>query len=206
MYREYIENYIAQLDKSQNTRQSYKRDLVQMNDYLQEHPDKTVADYARYIAAEKATSTASRVFSSINSFFRYLISSGIITENPMDGIVAPKVIKNPRRLLTNEEKTVLKEMPKGYSDKAVRDRAMISVMFDTGLKVSRIISLKLEDVKNLNLPLETQVALDDYIYGSRESLLNGNDCDRLFANCDGKPLSRQGFWKVIKKYTKDGGI
>ena len=84
--------------------------------------------------------------------------------------------------------------------------AMISVMLDTGLKVSSIIALKLDDVKNLDLPMETQVVLDDYIYGSRESLLAGNACDRLFSNCDGKPLSRQGFWKIIKKYTKDGGI
>lgn len=206
MYKNEIEKYIEQLDKSQNTRQSYQRDLMQMDEYLLANPDKTVADYAGVIASEKATSTASRVFSSLNSFFRYLVSSGSIDSNPMDGLTPPKVIKNPRRLLTDEEKIVLKEMPKGYSDKAVRDRAMISVMFDTGLKVSKIINLKLDEVNNLNLPLETQVILDDYIYGSRESLLAGNACDRLFANCDGKPLSRQGFWKVIKKYTKDGGI
>ena len=206
MYKSSIENYIAQLDKSGNTLQSYQRDLMQMNDYLAANPDKTVADFAELVASEKATSTASRVFSSLNSFFKYLVSTGSMDHNPMDGITAPKVIKNPRHVFTDDEKLVLREMPKGYSDKAVRDRAMISVMLDTGLKVSSIIALKLDDVKNLDLPMETQVVLDDYIYGSRESLLAGNACDRLFSNCDGKPLSRQGFWKIIKKYTKDGGI
>ena len=206
MYKSNIEKYIAQLDKSGNTVQSYQRDLMQMNDYLEANPDKTVADFAELIASEKASSTASRVFSSLNSFFKYLIFTGSIDHNPMDGITAPKVIKNPRREFTDDEKLVLKEMPKGYSDKAVRDRAMISIMLDTGLKVSSIINLKLDDVKNLDIPAETQTVLDDYIYGSRESLIAGNACDRLFANCDGKPLSRQGFWKIIKKYTKDGGI
>ena len=206
MYKSSIEKYIAQLDKSGNTVQSYQRDLMQMNDYLEANPDKTVADFAELIVSEKASSTASRVFSSLNSFFKYLIFTGSIDNNPMDGITAPKVIKNPRHVFTDDEKLVLREMPKGYSDKAVRDRAMISIMLDTGLKASSIINLKLDDVKNLALPAETQTVLDDYIYGSRESLIAGNACDRLFANCDGKPLSRQGFWKIIKKYTKDGGI
>ena len=172
MYKSSIENYIAQLDKSGNTLQSYQRDLMQMNDYLASNPDKTVADFAELVASEKATSTASRVFSSLNSFFKYLVSTGSMDHNPMDGITAPKVIKNPRHVFTDDEKLVLREMPKGYSDKAVRDRAMISVMLDTGLKVSSIIALKLDDVKNLDLPMETQVenSLSHALPASNDSL------------------------------------
>ncbi len=206
MYGEHIENYIEQLDKSSNTCMSYRRDLTQMDEFLHANPDKDIRDYAYLIADTKATSTVSRVYSSINGFFRYLMKTGLVSENPMEGLSAPKVISNPRRVLTEEEKLALREMPKGYSDKAVRDRAMIAVMLDTGMKVSGIINLKLEDAKDLQIPLGTRVVLDDYIYGSRDSLLAGKECDRLFANCDGKPMSRQGFWKVIKKYTKDGGL
>lgn len=206
MYREEIENYINSLDKSRNTRMSYRSDLLQMNEFLCANPDKSVVEYAEMIAGSRASSTMSRVCSSLNGFFRYLTLNGKISENPMTGISAPKVVKNPRRMLTEDEKLILKSMPKGYGDKAVRDRAMIAVMFDTGLKVSSIINLKLEDAKELEIEKETREVLDDYIYGSRESLLAGNSCDRLFANCEGKPMSRQGFWKVIKKYTKDGGI
>ena len=89
MYKSSIENYIAQLDKSGNTLQSYQRDLMQMNDYLAANPDKTVADFAELVASKKATSTASRVFSSLNSFFKYLVSTGSMGHNPMDGITAP---------------------------------------------------------------------------------------------------------------------
>lgn len=179
---------------------------MQMNEYLRVNPEKSVGEYAKMIADTRASSTVSRVCSSLNGFFRYLAMNGKISENPMEGVSAPKVVRNPRRILTEEEKLILKNMPKGYGDKAVRDRAMIAVMFDTGLKVSGMINLRLEDAKELEIKKETREVLDDYIYGSRDSLLAGNNCDRLFANCDGKPMSRQGFWKVIKKYTKDGGI
>ncbi len=185
---------------------AYSRDLLQMETFLQLNPDKTVREYAEDIISGKASSTVSRVYSSMNGFFRYLLDQGKIESNPMEGLSAPKIIRNPRHELTEEEKTILRNMPKGYGDKAVRDRAMIAVMFDTGLKVSSIINLTLEDVQELQLTGETRLILDDYIYGSRDALLAGNNCDRLFANCDGNPLSRQGFWKIIRKYTRDGGI
>ena len=206
MYKEQIENFISQLDKSRNTILSYRRDLMQMEDYLETNPEKDVRDYALYIADGKSTASLSRIYSSMNVFFRSLVLNGTLEKNPMDDIVPPKVIKNPRHSFTEEEKIILKSMPKGYSDKAVRDRAMIAIMLDTGMKVSAILSLTPDDIKKLELPEETRIIVDDYIYGSRESLLAGNACDRLFANCDGKPMSRQGFWKVIKKYTTDGGI
>lgn len=206
MYKTEIENYINSLEKSQNTCMAYSRDLLQMETFLQLNPDKTVREYAEDIISGKASSTVSRVYSSMNGFFRYLLDQGKIESNPMEGLSAPKIIRNPRRELTEEEKTVLKNMPKGYGDKAVRDRAMIAVMFDTGLKVSAIINLTLEDMQELQLTGETRSILDDYIYGSRDALLAGKNCDRLFANCDGNPLSRQGFWKIIRKYTRDGGI
>lgn len=206
MYKEQIENFISQLDKSRNTILSYRRDLMQMEDYLETNPEKDVRDYALFIADGRSTASLSRIYSSMNVFFRSLVLNGTLEKNPMDDIVPPKVIKNPRHSFTEEEKTILKSMPKGYSDKAVRDRAMIAIMLDTGMKVSAILSLTPDDINKLELPEETRVIVDDYIYGSRESLLAGNACDRLFANCDGKPMSRQGFWKVIKKYTTDGGI
>lgn len=200
MYREHIENYIAQLNKSENTCEAYRRDLNQMEDFLCANEGATPLDYAEKIREEKPASSVTRIYSSMNGFFRFL---GI---NPLAGLQAPKVVKNPRRVLNEKEKLKLREMPKGYSDKAVRDRAMLAVMFETDYKVSRLIDLKLEDAGKLNLSAHTREILDDYIFGSRDSLLNGNACAHLFTNCDGKPMSRQGFWKIIKRYTADGNI
>ena len=149
MYKEQIENFISQLDKSRNTILSYRRDLMQMEDYLETNPEKDVRDYALYIADGKSTASLSRIYSSMNVFFRSLVLNGTLEKNPMDDIVPPKVIKNPRHSFTEEEKIILKSMPKGYSDKAVRDRAMIAIMLDTGMKVSAILSLKPDDIKKL---------------------------------------------------------
>lgn len=171
-----------------------------MEDFLCAHEGATPRDYADKIKAEKPASSVTRIYSSMNGFFRF------IGAGPLEGLQAPKVIKNPRRVLNENEKHQLSEMPKGYSDKAVRDRAMLAVMLDTDYKVSRLIGLKLEDAKRLELSDRSREVLDDYIYGSRDALLNGNECEHLFTNCDGKPMSRQGFWKIIKRYTTDGNI
>lgn len=175
-----------------------------MEEFLCAAEGRSVLEYANKIKAEKKASTAARIYSSLNGFFRYMVQNNLTDSNPMDGLTAPHVVKNPRHTFTEEEKQAVRSMPKGYGDKAVRDRAMIAVMFDTGYKVSRIINLKLNDVDSLKLSSESKEVLDDYIYGTRDSLLNGNECSHLFTNCDGKPMTRQGFWKIIKAYTKNG--
>lgn len=204
MYKEQIEKFISSLDKTKNTCESYRRDLNQMDDYLRANENSTALDYANYIKEEKKASTVARVYSSMNSFFKYMMQTGQLSTNPIDGIIAPRVEKNPRRVLNEKEKEEMRNMPKGYGNKAVRDRAMIAVMFDTGYKVSKLIDLKMKDVEGLSLSLQSRVVLDDYIYGTRNLMLNGNECDNLFTNCDGKPMTRQGFWKILKTYTKNG--
>lgn len=204
MYREQIENYIAGLGKSKNTCESYRRDLNQMDEFLNANKDMTVVDYANKIKEEKKASSVARIYSSMNGFFRYMKQNGLVDENPMDGITAPRVVSNPRHEFTEKEKENMRQMPKGYGDKAVRDRAMMAVMFDTGYKVSRIIDLKMNEVGMLALSSESKAILEDYIYGTRSSILNGKECDNLFTNCDGRPMTRQGFWKIIKTYTKNG--
>jgi len=188
-----------------NTCISYKRDLYQMEDFLC-RGNGDVVQYACSIKESKSTSTVNRIYSAMKGFFAYLQEQGLIEENPMKGIRAPRAEKNPRKVFTDEEKMILKNLPKGFGDKAVRDRAMMAVMFDTGFKVSKLMDLRLDDVKDLKLSLETQVILDDYIYGTRPSMVGDNACEHLFTNYEGRPMSRQGFWKIMRQYTEDGRI
>jgi len=201
MYRDEIEKYIAQLGKAENTCESYRRDLIQMDEFLRANEGAGIGDYAEHIATTKATSSVARIYSAINGFCRYLIDTGAMDANPMDGHTAPKVVKNPRPAFDDARKSEIVAMPKGYGNKAVRDRAMFAVMFDTGYKVTKLIGLKLQESDSLEISAATREILDDYIYGTRERMLGGKPSDMLFTNCSGEPLSRQGFWKIFKSYT-----
>jgi len=200
MYRAEIENYIDRLGKSSNTCESYRRDLIQMEAFLCANEGAQVRDYARLIADTKAASSVARIYSALNGFFRYMTTCGKMDANPMEGITAPKIVKNPRPVYDDARKSEIVAMPKGYGNKAVRDRAMFAVMFDTGYKVTRLIGLKMSDVDGLEVSAETKAILDDYIYGTRDQMLAGQESDLLFTNCTGRPMSRQGFWKVFKSY------
>jgi len=203
MYRQDIENYIAKLGKSDNTCESYRRDLLQMEEFLCANEGAQIGDYAELIVTAKAASSVARIYSAMNGFCRYMVASGRIEANPMKDYSAPKIVKNPRPVFDDDKKSQIVAMPKGYGNKAVRDRAMFAVMFDTGYKVTRLIELRTSEVEGLALSKETREILDDYIYGTREQMLDGKVSDRLFTNCNGKPMSRQGFWKLLKSYTKE---
>ena len=208
MYREHIENYISGLEKAKakNTCISYKRDLMQMEKYLLENEGAGPADYAELIKKDKSPATAARILSSMKGFFEELTAEGFIKENPVDGLASPKIVKNPRRQYSDTERQRILKLPCGYSDKAVRDRAMLAVMFDTGWKVSRLVSIELSEADSLPVSSATRELLEDYIYGTRDAMVKDTGCKLLFTNCDGKPMSRQGFWKIMRKYTESGDI
>jgi len=203
MYRDDIENYISQLDRSGNTREAYRRDLLQMESFLCENAGAQIRDYAAHIAEVKPASSVARIYSAVNGFCRYMMTGGKMDADPMQGITAPRVVKNPRPVFDAERKSQIVAMPRGYGDKAVRDRAMFAVMFDTGCKVTKLISLRASDVDSLALSADTKAILEDYIYGTRDRLLAGEESDMLFTNCKGRPMSRQGFWKILKSYTEE---
>lgn len=215
---------------SANTEVSYQRDLLQMASYLREKGITEVSkvtrtslnSYILHLEKEgKATTTISRVLASMKAFFHYELSCGRIRRDPAELIKAPRVEKKLPTILTVEEVNCLLAQPGGEAPKEIRDKAMLELLYATGIRVSELIHLKLEDV-NLNVGFITcrdgvkertvpfgkvaRQSLMDYMERSRKVLLKGGESERLFTNCSGKPMSRQGFWKIIKYYGEKAGI
>ena len=230
--RQKIDVYITYLidvkGSSQNTVQSYRRDLVKMQKYFETNGVTNVSEvnstlvrsYVLYMEDEKMSSaTVSRSIASIRSFFIYLLERGLVTGNPTEGIKPPKVEKKVPETLTIEEVTVLLEQPSGNSPKEVRDKAMLELLYATGLRVSELVSLKASDInlslsyiechdrnKSRVIPIENAAksALSRYLVEVRPNMCHNSEY--LFTNIKGEEMSRQGFWKLIKAYAKKAGI
>lgn len=216
---------------SRNTELSYERDLRKMRDFLQGQNIQEVSDvtstglnsYILYLEREgRKPSTISRCIASMKAFFSYLQKEGVIKEDPAAGLKAPKIEKKMPAILTTEEIVRLLEQPSGMSPKELRDKAMLELLYATGIRVSELITLKLEDVnvsmeyitckdahKERIIPFGSiaREAIENYLDLGRPGLVKGEeDCGFLFTNCSGSPMSRQGFWKIIKYYGKKAGI
>ena len=201
MFKKDIENYIKSLNKSENTKISYRRDLLQLMEFLKADKQNTVHLFLEEIKATKASTSVSRIYSSLNGYFKWAWENKIEENNLMALEIAPPVIKKEKRVPDAEAVEKIISMPKGYSAKAVRDRTMLRLIAETGMKASEIIDYRIKDADKIKLSKEGRSMLDDYMYGSRDELVRTNKkCDRLFPNCDGKPMSRQGFWKMMKSY------
>jgi integrase/recombinase XerD len=166
-----------------------------------------------------SSATVSRSIASIRSFFIFLLERGKIVGNPTEGIKPPKVEKKIPETLTIEEVNLLLEQPSGDTPKEIRDKAMLELLYATGLRVTELISLKLSDL-NLSLgyiecndrngsriiPIENaaKAALNRYLLEVRPAMCA--DSEYLFTNVKGEEMSRQGFWKLLKAYAKKAGI
>ena len=215
---------------SVNTEVSYQRDLMQMASYLKEkgitEPGKvtktSLNSYILFLEKEgRATTTISRVLASMKAFFHYEMSCGKIHKDPAELLKAPRVEKKMPTILSVEEVSCLLAQPNGDVPKEIRDKAMLELLYATGIRVSELIHLKVEDI-NLNVGFITcrdgvkertvpfgkvaRQALLDYMEKARKVLLKGSESEWLFTNCSGKPMSRQGFWKIIKYYGEKAGI
>lgn len=223
--------YLKDVKKtSRNTQVSYQRDLLQLCEYLEGQGIYEVSKVTRtslnsYILylerGGKATTTISRVLASIKAFFHYEFSMGNIKRDPAELLKAPKIEKKAPVILTVEEIEALMAQPCGRNAKEIRDKAMLELLYATGIRVSELVHLKLEDV-NLNVGFITcrdqqkermvpfgkvaRKALQEYLMNSRGILLKGRESEWLFTNCSGLPMSRQGFWKIIKFYGDKAGI
>lgn len=217
--------YLRDVKKtSKNTEISYQRDLMQMAAYMAEKGITDVAkvtktslnSYILYLEKEgKATTTISRVLASTKAFFHYEFSKGRIKKDPAELIKAPKIEKKAPVILTVEEVNSLLSQPSGKNAKEIRDKAMLELLYATGMRVSELISLKVSDV-NLSVGFITcrdgekermipfgkvaKNSLVDYMERARDFMLKGQESPWLFTNCNGKAMSRQGFWKIIKYY------
>lgn len=229
-----VQEYISYLHNvkhtSNNTEMSYKRDLLKVCHFMQERGITSAAavkeqDLKVYIHAleeqKLAAATVSRNIASIKAFFLYLFSEGKIQNDPALCLKAPKIEKKMPEILTMGEVSALLEQANGDSPKEIRDKAMLELLYATGIRVTELISLKVSDVnlpmhfimcrdphKERMIPFGTQAhdALERYLGGVRAEMVEDKSSEILFANCSGKPMSRQGFWKLIKFYAKKAGI
>lgn len=215
---------------SKNTELSYERDLRKLSAFLQEQGITEVSkvtstslnSYILFLEKEgRKPSTISRSIASMKAFFGYLQREGYISEDVSTELKAPKIEKKMPSILTTEETVRLLEQPSGTSPKELRDKAMLELLYATGIRVSELITLKLEDV---NVPMEyitcrdahkeriipfgniAREAIENYLDFGRPALVTESVCDLLFTNCSGSAMSRQGFWKIIKYYGKKAGI
>ncbi len=215
---------------SLNTELSYRRDLNKVAAYMEQQgidnpSDITATNLNSYILyLEKnnfSAATISRSIACIKTFYHYLYKEGKVKEDVSDSLKAPRVEKQIPKIMTTEEVVRLLEQPKGNTPKDIRDKAMLELLYATGIRVSELISLKKSDV-NLQMSYiichdasrervipfghKAKEALKKYLDEARNTMLEDKDLDILFVNCSGQPMSRQGFWKLIKYYTKKAGI
>lgn len=229
-----IEKFILYMHRekhtSENTEVSYERDLKKMCQFLQGQGiedmiqvNATVLNsYILYLEKiGRKPSTISRSIASMKAFFHYLAKEEVIIQDPSENLKAPKIEKKLPEILTIEETERLLKQPSGTSPKELRDKAMLELLYATGIRVSELIHLKLADV-NVNLEFVTcrdahkervvpfgnaaREALVSYLENGRPNIVQDENCDLLFTNCSGQEMSRQGFWKLIKHYGAMAGI
>ncbi|MGI6089299.1 MAG: site-specific tyrosine recombinase/integron integrase, partial [Bilifractor porci] len=229
-----IQEYITYLHDfrkiSHNTEVSYKRDLKKAAEYFEEQnvPDITKAtetnlnSYLLYLERDHMSpATVSRNIASLRSFYQYLLRVHRIEDDPSVSLKSPKVEKKVPEILTVEEVQKLLEQPNIQTDKGIRDETMLLLLYSTGIRVSELVNLKVEDLnlevgyltcrengKERTIPLsaETEEKIRTYMESARTRLLKGRDSEYLFSNCSGSPMSRQGFWKILKSYSAAAGI
>ena len=226
LFFDFLEN---EKKASNNTLQSYKRDIKQYENYLEqkqkEYSEITSKEMKEYIEhlqeIGKKPSTISRNIASIRSFYQYEVKNKKIKEDPTEGIQSPKVEKRVPSILTSNEVSLLLEQPKGTDLKGIRDKAMLEFAYATGMRVTEIISLNVEDVnldegyvvckngsKQRTIPLGniSLKALKEYMTSARNVLIKKDETKALFVNINGSRLTRQGFWKIIKYYKEQAHI
>ncbi len=219
------ENYLAKVKQaSANTVASYMRDIRQFAQWLEESEDREVVDaqqihISRYIAHQQSDgrsgATLSRNLASLKNFYGYLVASGFLEQTPVVDVSVDRGEKKLPSILNSREIELLLQQPSTKDAKGCRDKAMLEVMYATGIRVSELIEL---DVDNVNLDLgsikciggkKSRViplypaalrALTVYLRDVRGSMIADPGERALFVNVSGARMSRQGFWKILKHY------
>lgn len=230
MINEFADYLRDEKKSSENTMLSYIRDLKGFSVYMNDCGifDVTHVNHTNIMAyvyelenRKKASSTISRNVASIRAFYNFLLRKNVVVENPAINISLPKMEKKMPEILSLKKVEQLLEQPQVTELKGMRDKAMLELLYATGIRVSELISLKVSDV-NLSLeyircgveqrsriiPIGSQAksALKRYIDKGRSMMISEGEDEILFVNCNGKPMTRQGFWKIIKFYAKKAEI
>lgn len=225
------ENYLSKVKQaSANTVSSYMRDIRQFSEWLRDAEEidvvdasqLNISDYLDHLTDEgRSNATVSRSLASLKNFYSYVVSSGFLDKTPVTEIHVDRGEKKLPQILTSREIELLLAQPAATDAKGCRDKAMLQVMYATGIRVTELIDLDLDDVnldlgmikcsgakKSRMIPMykEALSALTDYIRTYRSSMLASQDEKALFVNVSGVRMSRQGFWKILKHYQASAHI
>ncbi len=215
---------------SENTTAAYKNDLSQFYRFLEsEHPsidqwsavgDDIVGEYVRHMKEQPyASSSVARKVAAIKSFFNFLAKRSLVDDNPAKEVDSPKVQKRLPKTLSSEDVGNLLAAPRAEnSPKGLRDSALLNLLYATGMRVTEIVSLRVQDldldksalycpskdgqVRMLPFEEETREILDAYLERGRPHLLKNEEETALFLNHRGQQLTRQGLWLIIKAYAR----
>lgn len=226
------ENYLIKVKRaSGNTISSYMRDIRQFTDWMNEQKKvdilsastMDIEQYLSYLQSEgKSGATASRSLASLKNFYSYAVSAGFLEHSPIsDEIHVERGEKKLPQILSGKEVELLLAQPASSDAKGIRDKAMLEVMYATGMRVSELIDLNVSDVnldlgvikcggvrKSRVIPLYPAAlsSLAEYIKDVRNLLITNPGEESLFVNIGGTRMSRQGFWKILKFYQAKAGI
>ncbi len=230
--KQQIEDFISYLQEvkqaSQNTIRAYQNDLKKLESYLSQQGIQTASkitetslnSYVLYLEKDgMSPASVSRHIASMKAFLLFLLKRGLISGDPSENIKAPKVVKKPPQILEEDKIMALLNQPDLSCSKGIRDKAMLELLYATGMKVSELINVKVSDVnlsgkyitcgekQERSIPFgeAAKKALKDYL-DIRETVFDRKNNEYLFLNSQGKQLSRQGFWKILKGYAKETGI
>lgn len=227
-----IDEFIESLKSRQasaNTLSSYERDIVKFEKYFEQKEKKIfdltkddMQEYINYLGESgKSNSTISRSTASLKSFYRYLLNKKLVEENIAENIVVPKVDRKDPMILTSAEIEKLLEQPDLSELKGQRDKVMLEILYVTGIRVTELVSLRIDDVnfsagyirvkkKNSerHIPLGNRSVklLKEYMEKVRPLLIRTEDEKSLFINTNGQKMTRQGYWKILKQYKDQAKI
>jgi len=212
-----------------NTIQSYSRDLTRFFQYLEDRSlsplrlsRDQIMDYVVLIGKRLSARSVARNLSTIKTFFRFLSAEGAIKNNPARLLETPRIARRLPKILNRGEVVRLISQPDTSKARGQRDRAMLEVLYATGLRVSELVGLKVLSVnleagyvrtlgkgsKERAVPIGEKAiaAVKQYLANGRPQLAKHTNSPYLFLNLRGHPLTRQGFWKIIKKYGREAAI
>ena len=227
LYHDYLEQ---EKHAAANTMSSYMRDLTQFRMWLlssgvsdlRKVKKDTINEYLMSLTRQgKSPATVTRCTASIKSFYNFMLKNGYVKTNPAKSVAAMKVERKYPQILTSKEVELFLDQPKCVDEKGFRDHAMLELLYATGIRVSELIGMDVDDVnltigfvrcrskgKERNIPLYHGAvkALQDYLFNIRPRLVENEEEKALFVNMSGDRMSRQGFWKIIKYYQEKAEI
>lgn len=223
---------VAEKRLAANTVEAYGRDIIKFVGFIEQDNFKkniiacTHTDLVMFLHAQKndglCARSLARLVSSVKAFYNFMVADGLLDHNPLESLETPRIRGKLPEVLSQDEVKALITAPDTETTLGMRDRTLFEILYATGLRVSELVSLRLENInvqagflivigkgsKERVIPVgeEALTWIRRYVSDARARLLGGIASSRLFVNRQGRALSRQGFWKIVKKYCLQAGI